>query len=150
MTMPTWVHKFLEVARRITQDRGPMTLCALVLREDTYAVASTSDAGITQRWQWLVAADWLSPANEKQDLRYLVEIYREMVGVAALMRIARLELLPVNDPVVLELNAHADPRGEVTQIATSFLLGDVRIRQVILFNPSVQSANVTTTLGSHS
>ncbi len=134
-----WTARFLEVARRISADRG-VTLVALVLRDDVAAVASTSASGITERWDLLVSASWFS-TNQRLDLDYLVNLVRAVAGAEELIRISRILLLKPTDALVERLAALVKPGVEITRIASPvMLLGMARVRDVIVFTPKAPAA----------
>jgi hypothetical protein len=92
---------FVAAAHDIAAERGEFAIFVLILREDMAAVMSTSSSvpSNVARWDVLLSAPWLA-ADRRAPLEYVAAKIEKHGGKAALRSIARLNAVPVSDPIV--------------------------------------------------
>ncbi len=137
-THMTWTDPFLPLATQLSLKRQSPTALALVLRDEVAAVASTSAAGITERWDLLVIADWIGP-DTRDDLQFVVNELRAIAGTSVLLRISRFLLLRPDEPIAQQLLAQASTGVDAIRTQPPLdILGMQRVRQVLIFRPKIQ------------
>lgn len=129
-----WITQFLELARKLQELRGPVFV-ALVLRESVAGVASTSDPGITERWDLWIGPEWWS-GDPVEDLHLVYKLMRSIVGKDAVFRISRVVKRAAGDPGIKRLKRHVLPGLEITRIANPpLILGLPGVREAVVFTP---------------
>ncbi|MGA7729651.1 MAG: hypothetical protein WCD37_00115 [Chloroflexia bacterium] len=117
--MKEFVDNFTRLAAKIAQEKGDLSLFALVLREDA-----------PNRWDLLIAASWIG--EDKVDmLNYVVDEIKSTLGTEALLMLSRIVLLEAQNPAVQELNT-----------ATPVENGKVELRDSDFFGLPVERAYI--------
>jgi hypothetical protein len=116
----------LALEQELADERGGFVLFALVLRREMIGVVPTSDPGLTERWDLLLAATWLD--DSKRSLDYIVGKIRRSpaLGAKALLGISQIVVLAPVDDVVRRINRTVQTEHEPKRL-TSQMLGTVEI-----------------------
>jgi len=84
--------KFVELERRLSQERGEFSLFALFLREDA-----------SDKWDLIVAAPWID-VDRKEALAYITTQIQQLFNAEELPRLSRVVLVDQSNPAVEALN----------------------------------------------
>jgi hypothetical protein len=86
--MKTVAEKLRELENRVAQKKGPFSLFALFLREDS-----------PDRWDLVVSAAWLEK-NKEEEFNQLVKSVRSTLGPDELVLLSRMVVVNHDDPAL--------------------------------------------------
>jgi hypothetical protein len=84
--------KFVELERRLSQERGEFALFALFLREDA-----------SDKWDLIVAAPWIE-GDRKEALAYITTQIQQLFNAEELVRLSRVVLVDQSNPAITTIN----------------------------------------------
>ena len=90
--MKDLVNKFVELERRLTEEKGDFSLFALFLREDA-----------VDKWDLIVAAPWIE-ADRKEALAYIAKQIQAAFKPDELTRLSRIVLIDQANPALEAIN----------------------------------------------
>lgn len=88
-----------KIVKQIEEDRGKLTICAVVMRADS-----------PERWDVVVAAPWLDP-SKRETYDYLAKTISRFLTKAEMLAISRIVPVSEDDPLVREFGLHAPSLG---------------------------------------
>ena|SRR5438270_527231 len=90
--MKDFVNKFMELERKLAEEKGDFSLFALFLREDA-----------ADKWDLIVAAPWIE-ADRKEALPYIAKQIQETLKPEEITRLSRVVLIDQDNPALEAIN----------------------------------------------
>ncbi|HWN08524.1 MAG TPA: hypothetical protein VNO50_04510 [Pyrinomonadaceae bacterium] len=103
--------KFVELERRLSQEKGEFALFALFLREDAL-----------DKWDLIVAAPWID-ADRKQALAYITSQIQQLFKSDELTTLSRVVLVDQSNPAVDAMNQALNSQHGQTEVRDSNFFG---------------------------
>lgn len=115
--IPVFVERLMQVERELAKRHGPLTLFAVVLREEmAYMSSTTSGPSSNQaRWDLLVAASWLE-GSPSEEVSTIVKAVRRVLGGTFLLSLAQIVPLTEDSPIVTTINKVASAAGQAVNL----------------------------------
>ncbi|MEZ4732198.1 MAG: hypothetical protein R3E79_34200 [Caldilineaceae bacterium] len=109
--MKEFVDKFIELERKITEQKGSFTLFALFLRENAL-----------NKWDLLVAAPWIE-ADRKAALAYLSKQLQLSMTTEEMLQISRIVIIDETNPTLDIIHRTMQVKHNTLEITDSDLFG---------------------------
>ena len=118
--MKELVNKFVELERKLSQEKGDFTLFALFLREDA-----------ADKWDLVVAAPWIE-ADRKDALPYITKQIQAKLKPEELVGLSRVVLIDQTNPALEAVNRAVKAEHTVVDVQNSDFFGLQRKRAYIV------------------
>lgn len=105
------LEKFVELERRLSQERGEFSLFALFLREDA-----------SDKWDLIVAAPWIE-ADRKEALAYITTQIQQLFDSEELARLSRVVLVDQSNPALEAINQSINCQHGQNEVRDSNFFG---------------------------
>lgn len=123
------VDKFGKLEREIAEEKGPLTLFVILLREELGSLASTSSGPatsgtgfLTDRWDLIASAPWIY-LDKQANFKYFAKKLQSHLGKDSLLSISRIVLLRPDNPVVEAFNQAFNVEHGVLELADTNVFG---------------------------
>lgn len=120
--------KFASLEARISEEKGPFCLFALVLREDA-----------PDRWDLLISAPWLDYVNLETAVTYMVDEIKSHLGADALIQLSRIIPIDPNQEPVRELNRSIQVEHGIVELKDCVFFG-LPIKQAFIITSQTLDA----------
>lgn len=118
-----------EIEQAVSRDKGPFTLFALFLREETL-----------EKWDLVVSAPWIE-RDKRSALRLLADRLRDSLSASDLLSISRIVLLDPSDPGVEAITQSVRVERSTLEVKDSVFFGQ-EIRHAHIFASKRQPMEV--------
>lgn len=105
------LEKFIELERRLSQERGEFSLFALFLREDA-----------SNKWDLIVAAPWIE-RDRKEALPYITTQIQQLFNSEELSRLSRVVLVDQSNPAIEAMNQAVNCQHGQNEVRDSNFFG---------------------------
>ncbi|NQS98456.1 MAG: hypothetical protein HQ591_08385 [candidate division Zixibacteria bacterium] len=125
--------KLIAMEREISSEKGPFSLFALFLREES-----------PNRWDLVVSAPWIK-VDEVSALRYMSNSLQSYLNIEDIIFISRIIFIDVNNPELDNIHKFISMEHTITEVKNCIFFGlDIRHAYIITSKRQNQKADIET------